>query len=462
MSDISGPTTPLGDTVRIGDLVLEPGGAVTVGGTTFPSGVRLQDCVLGSGPDRAILAKTPEGVVTIERGGRTLVFAWSAPGNRWYGPGPEPTRPSPPFVAMLARRRHSLAALAVLLALFWAYSRTKPVPTEPAPPSRPTPPETSTGVIDRVDRGPTPPTPPAGAGEDPFAEIVETIEGQLEAGRLGQEPLALAAGQVEELVDGYAAQAKTAKLLAEEIRPLQMRVEDVDWVLLGLKDDAGLPFELRRRFARLADPGAGEALHAMAMGEDSLERIAQRADAQAGRLLRGEEGRFTKADILRAIRDHEALAAAHDLLRERHGLVDALLAEVPFTRLKQALSPLGKSERGQKFAAMHGVPLEATFDARSADLEELFLALDRLDPAFLLVDAEDQEITMEMLASFKPPDLFGRPTAADERADREAKRLIGAYAARHSAVPARLARVARGVEEGRRAARTTFAPLLAE
>ncbi len=455
MSHISGPTAPLGDTVRIGDLVLEPGGAVNIAGTRMPPGVRLEDCVLGSGPGRALLTKTPEGVVTIERSGKTLAFVWSAPANQWYGP--EPRRPTLSLATMLAKRRPALAVLAVL-ALFWMYSRTKPSP-------RPTPrlePSAAEATFDIERSNVAASDMPSGEAGEPFAGLVESLEDQLEEGRLSQEPLVLSDDQVRQFIACYTAQAKAAKLLTEEIRPVQMRVEDVEWVLGSLKDDPNSPFELRRRFARLSDPKAGEILYAMSMGESSLERIAQRADSQAGRLLRGEEGGFTKADIHQAVRDQEALAAAHAILRERHDLVDSLLVDLPFERLKEILSRLWSDDRRQKFVSLYGVPLEATFDERSAELEELFLALDRINPAFLLVDAKDQEITMEMLASHRPPDLFGRRTAADEQAEGEAKRLIGAYASRRAAHPARLSRIARGVDEGRRAARTTFAPLLAD
>ena len=401
--------TPLGRTVRLGNLVLGEHGAIDVGGTRLPAGVRIEDCTLGTGADRAILSRTPEGRVTVRHRGETLTYAWDPGEGRWYGPGPDPMD-APRGGPLRPGTRVLLAALAVA-ALAWMLPRAG---------SRTPPPADAAEQI--VTEAGADAYAYGGEQEDPLAGFVDEFEAALEYGELGRQEVALSAEQEERLADFFAAQARVARLLEEEVDAFRARMFEIDLSLGDLRDDQRLPFELRRGVARLTDPGLDQRTHDISAGMDGIGQIAARADWQAGRALR-HEAPFTLADAQRGLDDQAALEAALDHVKTHHDLLDALLPEIP-----------------ARLLALRGVFGED-------------------DPAtFVTLFAVDEEVLYDEERSDELDRLLGRIA----RPDHETRRLIAGYVARTTTLPHRMERIAGDLARCRREAETLFAPMLAE
>ncbi|WP_169981101.1 hypothetical protein [Tautonia rosea] len=410
------PMTPLGRTVRLGDLVLGEHGAIDVGGTRLPAGIEIKDCHLGTGADRATLSRTPDGRVILRHRGETLAYAWDPAEGRWYGPSPNPNPeavPAPGPLHFGPGARVLLAAVAVGT-LAWmlprAGSRTQPTANDAA----------RIGADAR--------------GEEPLAEIVDDLETALEYGELGLQEVTLSAEQQERIVDAFAAQARVARALEQEMGPFQTRMIDFAVELGELEGDARLPFALRRRVAQLTAPHLEQTFYDITTGGQGVAPIAQQAEWQAGRVLR-REGPFTLADACRALDDQAALEAAFEHVRTHHERLDALLPEIPPRFLEGRV--VGE-DLEPTFATLFAVDEDAVYEPRSAG------ELKRL---------------MGRLAQIARTD--GHP-AADEAATGEARRLIAGFVARHSTLPGRLDRIAGDLARCRREAETLFAPMLAD
>jgi hypothetical protein len=412
--------------VRFGDLVLEAAGDITIGDTRLPSGIRIEDCSLGTGPDRAILSRTPEGRVTLRHQGETRTFVWDEDQGQWFGPPParspsdtEGQSPQPqsqpesrsrslPLPFGLETRPRVVLAAGVVVVLFWALFR---------PGSEATTTSTTTPTHDRsvaVARAGDP--APVGSLDrqsdtgtstaiEPFTAVVDEFEAQLELDRMRREVLPIAADQEERLVDFFTIQAQAAEWLENEMYPFDTRKDDVVSRLEDTSHGTQLPFELRRRIARLTAPEIAMASSRFIGGERGIDAVRFRAQGLAGEVLRGD-GALTLADAYQALRDQDVLEAAWTHMKTHHEQWDALYRDLP--------------------------------------------------PAYQR--SRQDEAADEIARLFRTPEPINRPGPGSEVDFAEDGFLGEGRFTPDPTIPARFERIARALAEGRREAETLFGP----
>lgn len=337
------PRVPLGRTVNFGGLVLEADGDIIIGGTRLPGGIRIEDCSLGTGPDCATLSRTPEGRVTLRYRGETRVFVWDEDQGQWFGPPPAPSpsdteeprpqsQPEPrprslPLPFGLETRPRVVLAAGVVVVLFWALFRPG---SEATTTSTPSPTHDQSVAVARA--GDPAPVGSVDRQSDttpgPVTAVVDEFEAQLELDRMRREVLPIAADQEERLVNFFTVQAQAAEWLENEMYPFDTRRYDFVSRLEHAGNDSQLPFDLRRRIARLTAPEIAMSSSRFIGGERGIDAVRFRAQELAGQVLRGDAA-LTLADAYQALLDQDVLEAAWTHMKTHHEQWDALYRDLP-------------------------------------------------------------------------------------------------------------------------------------